>query len=75
MALAEAVERALNEEAEFPLGFFMVYEGFDAEGQRTLHYVFNDDVAYWQALGWLYTALGALETILGYDGTAEDLDD
>jgi hypothetical protein len=74
MALAEAIERALNEEAEFPLGFFMVYEGFDEDGQRTLHYVYNDDIVYWQALGWLYAAITALDALLG-GASPEDVDD
>lgn len=70
--VSERIEAALNEAAEFPLGWFMVYEGFDAEGDRTLHYVNSDGLAYWQGVGYLYTALDVLQTILDGGGGTED---
>lgn len=70
-AVARQVEAALFAGGEFPLGWFLVYEGFSAAGERTLHYANSQDLAYWQGLGMLYTAIDNLRELLG-SGEVED---
>lgn len=71
----ERIEQALSAAGEFSNGFFLVYEGFDATGQRVLHYVYNEDLAYWNASGFLHTALENLDEIMGFGGTVDESDE
>lgn len=63
--LLSGVEDAISSSGQMPLGFFLVYEALDDSGERVLHYLAPDDLAYWQAVGYLYTALENLGAVLG----------
>lgn len=74
MSLGKDIEGALSNSGDFASGFFMVYEAFGEDGERMLHYVYSDDLAYWQAFGYLGTAMENLADII-QSADLEDEDD
>jgi hypothetical protein len=58
--LADALEQTIRDGGGFTTGYFLVYEVIEDDGDRTLHYVWPEDQAYWTSLGMLYTAVDML---------------
>ena len=67
-----AVEAAISLQGGMPLGWFLVYENLDEDGERVLHYLAPDSLAYWQGLGMLYTAIDSLGDILSGGETDDE---
>lgn len=70
--LEAAVETAIASQGGMPLGWFLVYEALDKDGERVLHYLAPDDLAYWQGLGYLYAAIDNLNIILDAGETDDE---
>jgi hypothetical protein len=58
--MSDALEQTIRDHGGFTTAYFMVHEVIDTDGERTLHYVWPDDQAYWTSLGMLYTAIDVL---------------
>jgi hypothetical protein len=58
--MADALEKAILDNGGFTTAYFLVHEVMEDDGDRTLHYVWPDDQAYWTSLGMLYTAVDML---------------
>lgn len=58
--MSDALEKAILDNGGFSTAYFMVHEVIDNDGERTLHYVWPEDQAYWTTLGMLYTSVDML---------------
>lgn len=68
--LHSRIEAALAEDDEYPMSWFLVYEGYDGQNDRVLHYAANEGAVYWNVQGMLYTSLENLDLVL--NGPADE---
>ena len=65
--MSDALEKAILDNGGFTTAYFLVHEVIEEDGDRTLHYVWPDDQAYWTTLGMLYTAIDMVGALSGED--------
>ena len=68
--MSDALEKTIMDHGGFSVGYFLVHEVIEEDGDRTLHYVWPDDQAFWTSLGMLYTAIDTVTA-----GASEDEDE